>query len=122
MSRCDSRRGSSKPHAEYGKPLGFRPRSSGARPSTALSKPALASSHASARASCSRSAAIVDVDLMTFEELDRALVLFRGRARRERAEVPALPRFRIVFPRIQAILPRAQLPDHVPNPLFRSTV
>jgi hypothetical protein len=65
---------------------------------------------------------MVDVDLMTFEELDRALVLFRGRARRERAEVFALPRFAIFFPRIQAILPRAQLPDHMPNPLFPLTV
>jgi hypothetical protein len=61
------------------------------------------------------------VDLVTFEELDRALVLFRGRARREGTEVFALPRFAIFFPRIQTILPRAQLPDHMPNSLIASS-
>ena len=50
--------------------------------------------------------------IVPLEELDRALVLFRGRARRERAKVLALPRFRICFPRIETVLAGAELPDH----------
>jgi hypothetical protein len=50
--------------------------------------------------------------LVPFEELDRALVLFRRGAGRERPEVFALPRFGISFPRIKPVFSRAQLSDH----------
>src|SRR5438094_102012 len=112
MSRCASRRCSRSCHGEYGNPCGFLPRASGGRPLTARSKSTCASCHATAAASCWRmintevtelteglfgfldfsvfSVVSVLIVLVPLEELDRALMLFRGRARRERAKVLAL--------------------------------
>src|SRR5215831_19943804 len=53
MSCCASRRCSSSSHAECGSPCARRPRSSGGKPFTALSKSACASPQASAFASVS---------------------------------------------------------------------
>src|SRR5687768_17164382 len=49
---------------------------------------------------------------MALEELHRSLVLLRGRARLERAEIPALSRFRIDLARIQAVFAGAEFTDH----------
>src|SRR5262249_50869603 len=51
---------------------------------------------------------------LTLEELHRPLVLLRGFARAERAQVPALAGLRVYLPRVQAILARFQLADHLP--------
>src|SRR5437867_1477872 len=115
MSRCVRRRCSRSCHGEYGRPCDRRPRASTGSPSTARSKSACASCHASAFRRWSRrtfntelteltetlwvfsvcSVVSVLIVLSFLEELDRALVLFGGRPRRERAEVLPPPCFRI---------------------------
>ena len=49
---------------------------------------------------------------MPFEILHGALVLLRGGAGGERAEVPALARLRVYLARVQPILTVAQLANH----------
>src|SRR5206468_5875156 len=121
MSRCVRRRCSRSCHGEYGRPWGLRPRTSTGVAATARSKSTCASCHARAFASWSRRTfnteltefteiflvfsvgfvVSVLIVLVSFEELDGPFVLFRGRARREGAEVLPLPCFRIFFPRIE---------------------
>ena len=60
---------------------------------------------------------MVGAFLATFEELDRALVTFRGDTRRERAQIAASSRPRIDVPRVEAVFARFQLPNH--SPLLR---
>jgi len=83
-------------------------RSSTARP-TLLPTPRSAwhndESSTSLRPTCMNSSA-------TLEELNRAFVLDRRRARRKRAEVSALAGFRILLPRIQPVTSVGQLADH----------
>jgi len=55
---------------------------------------------------------MVGAFLATFEELDRALVLLRSGARRERAQIATSSRPRIDFPRVEAVFARFQPPNH----------
>jgi hypothetical protein len=56
----------------------------------------------------------VNRESMTFEGLHRLLVFLRRRPCLERAEISALPGFRIFLARIEPILARFQFPDHEP--------
>src|SRR2546423_22060 len=56
---------------------------------------------------------------MPLEVLHFPLVLLRGVERVERAEVAALPRLRVLLPRVEAIAARLQLSDHRAPPPFR---
>ena len=50
---------------------------------------------------------------MTLEELDRPLVALGGRAGLERSQVAAATGARVLIPRVQPVLSRGQLTDHV---------
>src|ERR1019366_10202871 len=75
--------------------------------------------------SCAMSAqyafAIAPYELMPLEILHGALVLLRGRARFEGAEIAALAGFRIDLAGIEPVLARWQFADHGTRALFSET-
>ena len=61
------------------------------------------------------SAAVTLQSSAALEVLHRTLVLFGRRARLERAEISAAAGPRIAFSRIEAVLTRRKLPNHLSN-------
>ena len=54
---------------------------------------------------------------VALEELNGALVLFRGGARGEGAEIATLPRFWVLLPRIETVTAGFEFADHGAAPI-----